>query len=251
MSAARSIWVSQETADAIGANALQILAKASMNNLRFFNGKASRSLLGGLFYLLGFRFKAEMTQTEIAYQLGISEVSVRKSYKDWFDEFPYFFTDLATKLNTPRPTTKRGKAKKKPNESSQDIFLRRNATPSFDNLLLEAIDDAFAVLSKPVKEALFFYLENIFKIQKADIPDKIDEFSDALENIFGEIGSRHIEILIMKKLFDKLKSKYKWSAFRLSAREMLAPGVTFKGYITLARQNFDAKNGSTTEITIP
>ncbi len=250
MRAARSIWISQETADIIGANALQILARASDANIRFFNGKASKSLLGGLFYLLGHRFNEEMTQNQIAAQLGISEVSVRRSYKDWLNMFPYFFTDLASKMKAPRTTTKKNMPKKKPAPSAQRIYLKACPPPTFNDLLLESVDDAISILSTPVKAILYTHLEDDFKIKKCDIPLKIDVFSDALEAIFGEIGSRHIEILIMKKLFEKLKATYKWSAFKLSSREMLAPGVTFKGYILLARQNFETKTSSKTEIAV-
>lgn len=237
MSAARSIWISQETADCIGANALNVLAKASTNNLRFFNGKASRSLLGGLFYLLGFRFNAEMTQSEIAYLLGISEVSVRKSYRDWLKEFPQFFTDLTAKMN-PNHAASKGKETANLIETSNGIFLTGNAAPSFDNLLLEAIDDAFSSISEQVKAALYFHLENTLQIKKSDIPFQIVDFSDALEKIFGTTGSRHLEILIMKTLFDKLKAKNKLSTYKMPFREGLAPEMTFQRYIMLARRKF-------------
>ncbi len=250
MSAARSIWVSRETADVVGANAFQILVRASDANIRFFSGKASKSLLGGLFYLLGHRFNAEMTQKQIAMQLGISEVSVRRSYKDWLNMYPYFFMDLASKMKAPHTTTKKSMPKKKPALSAERLYIKACATPSFNDLLLEAVDDSLSILSKTVKIALYNHLENNFQIKKEDIPVKIGAFSNALEGIFGEIGSRHIEILIMKKLFEKLKTKYKWAAFKLSSREMLAPGVTFKGYIMLARQNFETKNSGKTEIAL-
>jgi hypothetical protein len=246
MTAARSIWISQETADCIGANALQVLAKASGINLRFFNGKASRSLLGGLFYLLSFRFNAEMTQSEIAYLLGISEVSVRKSYRDWLDEFPYFFTDLTVKMNSHQAASK-GKATSNLNGSSNCVFLAGNAAPSFDDLLRDAIDDAFSSVSEQLKAALYFHLENTFQIKKSDIPLRIVEFSDALEKIFGAAGSRHLEILIMKTLFDKLKAKNKLSTYKLPSSEWLATEMTFQRYLTLARHNFEAKSRNKTE----
>jgi transcription initiation factor TFIIIB Brf1 subunit/transcription initiation factor TFIIB len=98
MSAARAVWLNQETADCIGLDTLQILAKASMANLKFFNGKTPKCLVGGLFYLLGYRYNVPVTQTEIADLLCTTEVSVRKSYKNWLNEFPQFFTDLTLKL---------------------------------------------------------------------------------------------------------------------------------------------------------
>lgn len=93
--AARFVWTNQEIADDIASNALQILAKASRQNLRFFCGKSPKCLLGGLFYILGFRFKSTKTQREIANYLCTTEDSIRKSYKSWLSEFPQFFTDIA------------------------------------------------------------------------------------------------------------------------------------------------------------
>jgi transcription initiation factor TFIIIB Brf1 subunit/transcription initiation factor TFIIB len=98
MFSARRVWVDQEIANIIGLNALQILAQASRIKLRFFAGKRPRCILGGLFYLLGFRFRAVKTQKEIADRLCISDVSVRKSYNNWLNEFPQYFTDVKNKL---------------------------------------------------------------------------------------------------------------------------------------------------------
>ena len=80
-SAARGVWGNQEIADDIAPNTLEILTKASRQNLRFFCGKQPKSILGGLFYILGFRFRAVKTQTEIADFLCTTEISIRKSYK--------------------------------------------------------------------------------------------------------------------------------------------------------------------------
>jgi transcription initiation factor TFIIIB Brf1 subunit/transcription initiation factor TFIIB len=98
MSAARAVWVDQEVADDIATNALQILAQASRANLRFFNGKHPKCVLGGLFYILGFRFNAAKTQREIADFLCTTEVSVRKSYHCWLREFPNLFSGVAVKM---------------------------------------------------------------------------------------------------------------------------------------------------------
>ena len=96
--AARVVWVNQEVADAIASNALQILAKASKQNLLFFCEKKPKCVLGGLFYILGFRFRAIKTQSEIADFLCTTEVSIRKSYKSWLNEFPQYFTDVNDKI---------------------------------------------------------------------------------------------------------------------------------------------------------
>lgn len=97
--AARAVWVNQETADAIATNAVQVLVQASKANPRFFYGKTSKCVLGGLFYLLGYMFNAARTQREIADLLCTTEVSVRKLYKSWLNEFPQLFTDVSVKIS--------------------------------------------------------------------------------------------------------------------------------------------------------
>ena len=103
-SAARIVWINQKIADDIAQSALQILAKASKQNLRFFCGKSPKCILGGLFYILGFKFNSKITQREIADLLCTTEDSIRKSYKKWLIEFPQFFTDI-TALKIPKDTT--------------------------------------------------------------------------------------------------------------------------------------------------
>lgn len=95
---ARAIWANQEIADSIANNALQILAEASRQNLRFFCGKRPKCILGGLFYILGFRFRAIKTQREIVVALDITDVSIRKSYLDWLNVFPQYFKDISCKI---------------------------------------------------------------------------------------------------------------------------------------------------------
>lgn len=94
VSAARIVWTDQEIADNIASDAMQILAKASTQNLTFFCGKPPKCILGGLFYILGFKFNAVKTQNEIADFLCTTEVSISKSYRGWLKEFPKYFTDI-------------------------------------------------------------------------------------------------------------------------------------------------------------
>ena len=96
--AARSVWENRKVADEIASNSLQILAQASKANLMFFNGKNPKCVLGGLFYILGPRFKARKTQREIADFLCTTEDSIRKSYHRWLTEFPELFLDVAVEM---------------------------------------------------------------------------------------------------------------------------------------------------------
>ena len=69
----------------------------------------------------------------------------------------------------------------------------------FDNVLIEAIDDALSSVGNAPKMAICLHLQKKYGIKMTLIPQRIDDFSNALEEIFG-LGARHLEILIMKHL---------------------------------------------------
>ncbi len=75
---------------------------------------------------------------------------------------------------------------------------------TFDKVLLEAVDEAFALLGIRVKVAIYTHLECKFGIPREQIPMRVGDFSDALEKIFG-IATRQLEILIMKRLQERVQ----------------------------------------------
>jgi transcription initiation factor TFIIIB Brf1 subunit/transcription initiation factor TFIIB len=88
--------VDSALAEKISLEAFEIMAKASASSFIFFNGKSSKNILGGLFYLLGLRFVCVKTQKEIAVQLGTTDVTIRVSYRDWLKAFPELFRDVSS-----------------------------------------------------------------------------------------------------------------------------------------------------------
>ena len=72
-------------------------------------------------------------------------------------------------------------------------------------------------------------MEHKFTIPKQDIPYRVDDFSDALERIFG-LGARYLEVLIMKKLHEKVACLYEWDATK-----WLVSDLTFRKYVELLR----------------
>jgi len=78
---------------------------------------------------------------------------------------------------------------------------------AFYDILLEAIDKSFLSLGEPVKTSIYQYLENS-GIKKSEIPFRIEDFQNTLEKLFG-IGTRHLEILVIKNLHEKIKIKFK------------------------------------------
>ena len=73
----------------------------------------------------------------------------------------------------------------------------------YGEILLDAINTAFSSLGQNVKTSIYFHLETKFGLPKQDIPDRTDDFIEALERIFGG-ASRQLEILIMKNLNEKV-----------------------------------------------
>lgn len=76
-------------------------------------------------------------------------------------------------------------------------------TREFDKLLVRAIDEALNSLGESVKQFIYFYIENKFKLSRDEISENLFEFQGGLERIFGA-GAQYIEILIMKNLHAKI-----------------------------------------------
>ncbi len=112
---------------------------------------------------------------------------------------------------------------------------KKNHYGKFDELLQNSVDEAFSSLGELVKKSIYFHLEHNFLITKQDIPRKIDDFSDALERIFGS-GARHLELLIMRNLHMKVDCSYKWEG-----PKWLVPDLTFKEYVELTRIHYEDK----------
>ena len=69
----------------------------------------------------------------------------------------------------------------------------------FDAAVTGAIDVVFSSLGDPVKQAIYSKLENTYGLKREDVPLKIQEFTEALEQIFGTV-SKIVEIKIIEKL---------------------------------------------------
>ncbi len=112
---------------------------------------------------------------------------------------------------------------------------------SFNKILLEAIDEALSSLGESVKTSIYFHLEETFNIKRREIPLRINDFSNALERIFG-IGARHLEILFMKNLYAKIGVTSKWPAYKWPVCKWIIPDVTFQECVDLMKRNFEDAN---------
>lgn len=96
--AARTVWANRRIADTIGEETVDIMMKTYKRKFSFFCGKTSRGLVGGLFYLLGYKYDDVKNQKELADLLGTSDVTIRVSYRSWLEEFPDLFQEVVGKL---------------------------------------------------------------------------------------------------------------------------------------------------------
>lgn len=103
----------------------------------------------------------------------------------------------------------------------------------FDDILLESIDEALTSLGESVKQSIYYHLEDKFEISKRDIPKRIEDFANGIEKIFG-LGANFIEILIMKKLYEKIGVQLEWN----EDKELI-----FTNYVEAARKCFTKEKG--------
>ena len=108
------------------------------------------------------------------------------------------------------------------------------AEKAFDEILLGSVDDALASLGESARQAIYFHLEKKFKVEKREIPRKLDNFEKGLEKIFGP-GAKFIEILIMKELHGKVGQPLEWN----ESKELV-----FVAYVTAAKRAFLEKEAN-------
>jgi hypothetical protein len=104
---------------------------------------------------------------------------------------------------------------------------KRKRENAFNAILLESIDEAFLTLGKKACSAIYMHLEVEFAIPRQDIPCRVNDFSDALEQIFG-LAAQPLEILIMKFLNEKVNCTYNWVG-----PSWLVPDLSFTKYVKL------------------
>jgi hypothetical protein len=95
----------------------------------------------------------------------------------------------------------------------------------FKVAIIETIDEIFSSFSNLDKQKIYFHLENSFKIKKQEIPCKIEDFADAIEQMFG-VGAKLIEIRIIEALHKRIPD------FMFSPKK---GAVIFKEYVANLR----------------
>ena len=97
----------------------------------------------------------------------------------------------------------------------------------FEKVFLEAVDEGLSSLGESSKLAVYFHLQKGFNVKREEIPCNVEAFTEAMEKIFGQ-GADFLEILILKRLHEKIKSE---SKLQVSA------DFTFTEYVASAKEN--------------
>jgi hypothetical protein len=89
-------------------------------------------------------------------------------------------------------------------ETASTIWLKNQDEPTneFDRMVVETVDEVFTSFGDKCKKAVYFHLENDYKISRSQIPERIPDFASAIEQLFG-VGASIIEIEIMRRLHNK------------------------------------------------
>jgi hypothetical protein len=107
----------------------------------------------------------------------------------------------------------------------------------FDQYLLEAIDETLTSLGEVVKNAVFEHLKNDFQIDKANIPEKICDFSEIIHKIFG-LGAARLEVKIMNNLNSKLQVDVQLTEYEWPLSKWIINDVSFIDYIANLRSSY-------------
>lgn len=97
-SAAHAVWSDASVADKVALDASKTINQICKRKHLFVNGKSSKFIVGGLFYLLGFRHNAIKKQRELADHLETNDVTIRIAYRRLLKEFPDLFLDIMGKF---------------------------------------------------------------------------------------------------------------------------------------------------------
>ena len=75
---------------------------------------------------------------------------------------------------------------------------------NFIEALRESVDEALSYLGEEAKQAVYCHLDQKYGLTRLEIPYRIEEFSEALELLFGT-AAKILQTLIMKALFKKIR----------------------------------------------
>lgn len=122
------------------------------------------------------------------------------------------------------------------NNAGKDLN-KMTAQKKFNEYLIQAVDEALISLGEPVKNTVYFQLENNFNIPKNEIPNQIDEFTNIMHRIFG-LGASRLEIKFMKNLQSKIKINVEMHGYEYPLSKWIIDDMSFTDYVQRTRENY-------------
>jgi hypothetical protein len=84
---------------------------------------------------------------------------------------------------------------------------------TFDDALVQAVDEALMSFGESVKKIIYFHLNNKYSISREDIPKKPEIFVLAIQSLLG-MGASSIVILVLTILCKKYGLNYAFLSHR-------------------------------------
>jgi len=78
----------------------------------------------------------------------------------------------------------------------------------FDRILVHAIDEGLLVFGEDTRYVIYYHIASKHQIERERIPERLEAFHEALEDIFGE-GSKVVEKQIAKSVYAMLDLKFR------------------------------------------
>jgi hypothetical protein len=103
------------------------------------------------------------------------------------------------------------------------------SSPRFDELFLDAVDQTLSALGINVKNAFLSFLDAKYNLSKENIPDRVGDFVDGLEYIFGP-GALPLELRIMRNLSQSVPT------FNYVTKQ---PDLGFEVYVESLKQHIE------------
>jgi len=111
---------------------------------------------------------------------------------------------------------------------------------SFEELLLEAVDEALFSVGESLRRETYLQLEESFNVKKQEIPYKTEAFAKAIEQIFGS-DVVDLEILILNRLYEKVGAAFerdKSTEFSFTEYVNRARGRLYEAFVNTMKSGF-------------
>ncbi len=102
----------------------------------------------------------------------------------------------------------------------------RISAREFNKLFLAILDETFSYLGENAKQTIYYHLEHKFGIRRSEIPCRVEDFSSAMDKIFG-LANKSIEVVLVQKLHEKVGCEFRAASIG---------DFTFPKYVNMVRK---------------